>query len=556
VLGDPSRSEPLSFPIFGTGVPANPEVLQARGKSGGVGLSLRGSHRLSPRLTLEASLAQTTRSEEAEAASPQGRAPTVIDQVEGTLSGGTGIENFIDSRRRSASLSAAWHVGTHSIRAGALYEVLYMDQTLDGTRGVAGGTIQRLDTALWAWHSGGGAGRADNRAPGFFVQDAWRVTPRLLLNGGLRWSRQTVHNLSTDEVGFRVRDGLQPRIGVVFQPGRIGTQRVYASYGRVANQIVLWGALTNGIGAETLFVGFPRDPRTDPDGGTILFAHETGGGHPADGTLRGETADEWAIGYDRQLGSHLELSVRAVRRAHRDAVQLGSVTLASSVWGNPGRGALEHFPRPRRTYHALELTLERSAGPRSPWVRLSYVLSRTYGNYPGLYGSDWRLDFAHFGPLYTSPAQHLNSTGRLPNDRPHVLKLFGAQQVGSRVGLGASFLLASGTPLSEYGAIPQLAPPYRGLSQPRGTAGRTPTIWDLGLRFSYLVPVALHSTSQTRLLLDLEHVGSPRKPVEYEQVRFTCLDAQGNQSCPNAGHGRVLQYQPPMTARIGIETEL
>jgi hypothetical protein len=55
------------------------------------------------------------------------------------------------------------------------------------------------------------------------------------------------------------------------------------------------------------------------------------------------------------------------------------------------------------------------------------------------------------------------------------------------------------------------------------------------------------------LLLDLEHVGSPRIPVDYDQVRFTCLDTAGNQACPNAGYGRVIQYQPPMTARLGIE---
>jgi hypothetical protein len=555
VLGDPSRSDPLNFPIFGTGVPTAPEVLQARGKSGGVGLSLRANHFVTPAFSLEGSLSQTTRVEESQAASPAGRAPTVIDQVNGTLSGGTGIENFIDSRRRSASVSASWHRGAHSFQAGALYDVLYMDQTLDGTRSAAGGTIQRQDVAAWAWHSAGGTGRAENRVPSFYLQDAWQVNPRLLVNAGVRWSRQTVHNLSTGQVGFRVRDGLQPRIGVVFQPGRIGTQRVYASYGRVANQIVLWGALTNGFGAETLFVGFPQDPRIDPNGGTILFAHETGGGLAGDGTLRGETADEWAIGYERRLGRQLEVSVRAVRRAHRDAVQLGTDTSDTQLWGNPGRGALAHFPRPRRTYHALELTLERAAGAHSPWVRLSYVLSRTHGNYPGLYGSDWRLDFAHFGPLYSSPAQHLNSTGRLPNDRPHLFKVFGAQALGSRFTLGASFLLASGTPLSEYGAIPGFGPPYRGLSRQRGTVGRAPTILDLGLRVSYVMPITLRSASQLRFLFDLEHVGSPRKAVDYEQVRYTCLDGNGAQSCPNASYGRVIQFQPPMTARIGVEAE-
>jgi carboxypeptidase family protein/TonB-dependent receptor-like protein len=552
ILGDPSRSEPLDFPIFGSGVPLNPEVLQAKGKSGGVGLSLRANHFLTQDLFIEGSLAQIHRIEVSEPATPTGRTPVVIDQLNGTISGGIGFTNDIDSRRRSTSLGASWRVGPHALRLGALYEWLYMDQTIEGTRTGSGGTIGRQDTALWSWHSSIGSGQGENRMPSLFIQDVWQVAPRLVLNAGLRWSRQTVHNLSSGTVSFRVRDGVQPRLGLVYQPGRMGTQRIYGSYGRVANQIALWGVIVNGFGAETLFV-FPQDPRADTTGGSTSYAISTSGGFPSDGTLRGETADEWVIGYGRQLTGRLELSVRAVRRAHRDAVQVGSDTLGSQLWGNLGRGALAHFPHPRRTYQALEFSLERAAGPRSPWVKVSYVLSRTYGNYPGLYGSDWRLDFAHFGPMYFVPEQQLNGTGLLPNDRTHLLKLFGSQRFGSHLVLGASFLLASGTPRSEYGAIPGFPPPFRGLSRQRGTVGRTPTIWDLGIRGSYEVPVPLGSGTRARLLVDIEHVGSPQTPVDYDQIRFTCLDSSGNQACPNAGYGRVIQYQPPMTARIGLE---
>jgi hypothetical protein len=554
ILGDPSRSDRLSFPLFGSGVPLNPEVLEAKGKTGGVGLSLRGQHFLTPELFVEASLAQITRIDESEPATEAGRAPVVIDVLNGTISGGTGIANFIDSRRRSAGLNVSWRLGSHAVRAGALHEWLFMDQTIDGVRGGVGGEIIRQGASQWAWHSSWGTGIAENRMPSVFLQDGWQVSPRILLQAGLRWSRQTVHNLSAATVGFRVRDGVQPRVGLVYQPGRIGTQRVYASYGRVANQIALWGAIVNGLGAESLFV-FPQDPRVDTTGATTLLATTTAGGFPADGTLRGETADEWAIGYDRRLDSGLALSVRAVRRAHRDAVQVGRSLEGVTLWGNLGRGALAHFPRPKRTYHALELSLERAAGARSPWLRMAYVLSRTHGNYPGLYGSDWRLDFAHFGPMYFEPEQQLHGTGLLPNDRTHVLKLFGSQRVGSRLAFGSFFLLASGTPRSEYGAVPRLGPPWRGLVRQRGTVGRTPGIWDLGLRVAYDLPALMRSRAGARVLLDLEHIGSPRTPVDYDQVHFTCLDEAGNQSCPNAGYAGVIQYQPPMTARLGIEAE-
>jgi hypothetical protein len=157
------------------------------------------------------------------------------------------------------------------------------------------------------------------------------------------------------------------------------------------------------------------------------------------------------------------------------------------------------------------------------------------------------------GPLYFTPELHENAVGFLPNDRRHLLKLFGAQPIGSRLMVGASFLVASGTPLSEYGAVTGFGPPFRKLLGQRGTSGRTPTIWDLGIRAAYSLPSPWSAGARTRLLLDLEHIGSPRQAVDYDQIRFTCLDSGGNQSCPNTGYGRVIQYQPPMTARIGVE---
>jgi hypothetical protein len=551
VLGDPSHIAPLGFPLFGTGVPLNPEVLQKKGTTGGIGLSLRAQHFLTPALLIEGAVSQITRLNEDEPATQAGRTPVVVDQLTGTIYGGNGGASRFDSRRRAVNLAASWQLGSHALKVGGQYQTLFGDQTIDISRTGAGGTITRLDSTHWSWHSALGVnGRAENRIPSFFVQDAWQVDERLLVNMGLRWSRQSMHNLTSDTLSFRVRDGLQPRFGVVYQPGRLGTQRLYGSYARVANQIVVWGAEANGFGAETLFV-FPRDPRVDTTGGSIVYALPRGGGVFGDGTLRGETSDEWAIGYDQQLTSHLRLSIRGVRRMHRDAVQLGLDTLGVFVYGNPGRGALAHFPLPRRTYHALELIVERT-GTRSPSVRLSYVLSRTHGNYPGLYGSDWRLPFAHFGPRFFTPEQHVNGTGLLPNDRTHLLKVFGSQQVGPRLVVGASLLVASGTPLSEYGAI-QLPPPFRGFVRQRGTAGRTPTIWDLGIRASYDLMSPLRSRIRTRLLLDLEHIGSPRKALDYDQVHFICLDDDGNQSCPNASYGRVTWYQPPMMARLGVE---
>jgi hypothetical protein len=203
----------------------------------------------------------------------------------------------------------------------------------------------------------------------------------------------------------------------------------------------------------------------------------------------------------------------------------------------------------------LQLALERS-GPGATRYYLSYVLSRTRGNYTGLYITDWAPDFpapSSAGPIYGFPSQHVGGTGLLPNDRTHLFKAQGSHQLPFGLGVGASLLIASGTPRTEYGAIAEIPfLPWRGLASRRGTAGRTPAIWDLGLRVTYDLEVSRLAAVRPRVLLDLQHVGSPRAAVSYDQQRYTCLDANGNQSCPNPNYGRVTQYQPAMTARMGV----
>ena len=199
-----------------------------------------------------------------------------------------------------------------------------------------------------------------------------------------------------------------------------------------------------------------------------------------------------------------------------------------------------------RHYSALELSAERIVSERD-WLRVSYVLSRNYGNYPGQYMTDWRVPSAHFGPLYISPEQQVNAEGLLPNDRTHLLKAFGSRSIGSRLQAGASLVAASGTPLSEYGAI-SIGLPFKGFASGRGTAGRTPWLWDGGIRVSADLP---SRAARSRLLFDVEHIGGS-VGVDYEQQHYSCLNGQ-QQSCPNASYGRVTRYSPPLTARVGFE---
>lgn len=197
---------------------------------------------------------------------------------------------------------------------------------------------------------------------------------------------------------------------------------------------------------------------------------------------------------------------------------------------------------------ALELTFERLGDAPFTFL-MSYVLSRTWGNYTGLFASDVSQAAPNVTAQFDFVEQTPRGTGLLPNDRTHVL--FGAYRFDFGLTAGTSLVWESGTPLSEYGGI-FAGPPWWSFPQRRGTAGRTPAIWDLNFRFTYLVPVLAQSRAEPQVLLDLFHVGNPRRAVGLDQVHYTGIDEMGNQAGANVNFGKVTRYQPPMSARLGL----
>jgi hypothetical protein len=179
----------------------------------------------------------------------------------------------------------------------------------------------------------------------------------------------------------------------------------------------------------------------------------------------------------------------------------------------------------------------------------SYVLSRTYGNYGGLFDAA-----THYGGANVTAAfNDLNSaweyaTGLLPNDRTHVFKFSGSYRFPHGLAAGISFIAQSGTPLSEYADLGNALNSWKLLS-PRGSIGRTPPIWDLNARVIYVLPFP--GLLQARLLLDIFHIASQRDPVDVSQARGF-MDSNGT-FYPHTTYGQAFRYQPPMSVRLGME---
>jgi hypothetical protein len=84
-------------------------------------------------------------------------------------------------------------------------------------------------------------------------------------------------------------------------------------------------------------------------------------------------------------------------------------------------------------------------------------------------------------------------------------------------------------------------------------AGRTPAIWNLDLRFAYTVGEGVREKAlRPTVTLDLYHVASAQKAVQFDQVHFAGVDAMGNQIFENPNFLKPTKFQPPMAARLGL----
>jgi len=567
VFGDPSVHDRVGPNLFGA-TPSvglvNVDPFLGKWQSGGTTISLEGQHLFSDNFLLDLNVYRFDTRQKAEPATEIGwNEPQLTDATTGLWSGG--YQNIFDNHsvRTSARLVATGYAKTHEIKLGLEYEdneleTLWQWRTPDG---FDGWVSQFPDTSaplgsLWESSNWNQDMTIHVRVPSFFIQDSWQASSRLRLNVGVRWDGY----YSIDEKGDvveEINDQYQPRLGFVYQLGELGSQKIFASAGRFYEQVPsMAGRFLSGFYQHSFI--YTENPINNPTAVPADTAFIIAGGVtdlPAE-DLKGQHFDEFTLGYERRIGNTWRAGIAGIHRELRevvdDAVEGG---VLGGLWqrGNPGRGALDFLPDPIRRYTALELTLGTTRQRYN--LGTSYVLSRSYGNYVGVYNTDQNVSNANTGPAFTTPLLLKDAEGLLPNDRTHVFKLFGSYATSWGLGAGAFFTWQSGTPLSEFGLLNYF---YMIHQVPRGTAGRTASIWDLNLRFSYdLVPRSAGRKFSSRLLLDVFHFLSEKTPVNFDQTHYFGVDANGDPN-PAAGTNpfylQPTAWQPPMVIRMGIET--
>ena len=523
-------------------------------QKGGTNFSLSAVHLLSPKAFLEATLSRADSRASLLPTTARGRdEPLFIDTRTGFVEGGFGTLSDRKSGRTAARLAASSEWKRHSVKAGVEYSDEFYRTFEDQSAGDLGIVLRIRDSLYQTTTYANKRTGNHNRIPAGFVQDSWQFGRGLRLNTGLRWSAEQWIS-SNGDVGQRITDEWQPRVGLTYLPGKQGEQKLFASYGRNYQPTRLNTPQLFLQDVPNLFRirVFNHDPRQDPTGGFTVFSQLLGR-QPEVKDLEGAHHDEFQVGYDRLLPHQLKLGIRGHYRALRQGI-VGVISPATgrAVYGNPGKGELAAYPRMNREYRAMELVFQRTLASATS-LEVSWVWSRNEGNYEGYWDqSIGANDPVGAAAFMASPALARNTGGPLPNDQTHVLKLFGSQNLRHGVSAGATLTWATGTPLSELGASPY-GFPYFIFLKPRGQAGRTPSTYDLNVRLSWDTAMNRRSARTIRLIADAYHIGNPRRVVFVDQIHYLAVTSSGVQVSPNPEYGKPLAFQPAAAARFGME---
>jgi hypothetical protein len=547
IVGDPTIRNDVGNSISGWSLLSlkNSDPALSKITSGGYAMFLDVSHIPSNNLAFQLGLSLTTRGEKWNPAEGGNTTDiTYYDAPSGTMSGGYPYIQETAVMIPDIKLSVMSIIDQHLLKAGIEYREVHEDLSWSGT------DLTRYSDTSYQIQNYFGDGTVKHRFPSLFLQDSWNISKAWRITGGLRWDGVLAY-ASNGKLVSRILGQYQPRLGVVFMPGGDESRKISASFGRYAEDLLMWSTtFYYNAGVQFSRIHYIHDPRIDPSGADTLVSYESS--IPSGITnLTGQYYDEYSLGYEQLLSDDFKITIRGIFRQLKEVIEDAEYPIGTGEFylGNPGSDPLSDYPHPMRENLSMQILIEKSLSSRLNLL-CSYVLSRNYGNFTGFFNQEGQGVTPNMSRAYDYLDVLINATGLLPNDRTHVFKVNSTYRFDFGLTFGASFTWMSGTPLSEYGRNIYGLPVH---IIKRGTAGRLPSLWDLNLRFTYGFPIELFRQMRPRLILDIYHVASQREVVRQGELHYLEIDADGNYFNPDPSYGKPLNFQPPMSVRIGIE---
>jgi len=458
------------------------------------------------------------------------------------------LTQFDITRRTNLNFDAAYSanfIGQHNLKGG--YQTNLISNTV--LFGNSGGVInfyfdrsylnQRGTYGYYRVTDFARSGDVSSSNQGLFIQDGWRILPRVTLNLGLRFEKEFLpsfpistaghpdipadiaKNTPAHPIDFGWTDKIAPRIGGawdVFGDGKLKLSGSFSIYYDTMKYELPRGSFGGEVFLRTWY------KLEQPDFRGITLANRPGAiiygpvdfRYPSNVTLPGARpgvdpnllpfkSRELSAAADYAFSNNLVLSARFTRKNLIHAIEdVGGLDAKGNevyTIGNPGFGTtVTDFspptPKAVREYTGLELRLDKRFS-KNWYTQASYVYSKLYGNYSGLASSDENGRTSPNVNRYFDLPEIVYDThgkqvlGRLATDRPNTFKVFAAYEFSystfgrsMRTQVGGSQFVYQGIPITTSLDL-NVGVPIN--PEGRGDLGRTPVFTDTDLVVSHFI---------------------------------------------------------------------
>jgi hypothetical protein len=493
-------------------------------------------------------------------------------------------------------------LGHHVVKAGANVELTFYENT----RGDGGGaqTQESDDGSLIqdAWQYGIliGADKPYYEDPyhlqtksiiaGGFLQDSWSVLDKVTLNLGIRYDAQYVYG-EHGELAMSLPNEWSPRAGVIYDFTDSGRSKLFANYARYYESVPLDLADAALVGEPYIKSYHDRatcDPRVaaqqhaqcqlpsnrvlnpdrDPSDPNRKWFAEGQGADRVDPEIKPQSSDEIVLGGEYEIFADARVGASYTKRWLNRVIEDMSIDgFASWFLANPGYGIAKNFPVAERKYDGVTLYFMKAL--RDDWLaQISYTISYLRGNVSGLFEPGAGLIQANHTGAFDSQQIMVNTTGPLPGDTRHQIKVFTAKDwtltPEHGVTTGLSFHGRSGGPTNIYGTFPTLDP-GTAYMVPRGSGERLP--WQFGVDLQVGYRYALSKEKSLTFTMDVFNLFNFQAAVAKDEV-YTNSEVYGAQrlsdvrradngqplasSDVNPNFGNPTAHQDPRVFRFGL----
>jgi outer membrane receptor protein involved in Fe transport len=306
--------------------------------------------------------------------------------------------------------------------------------------------------------------KTNSRTESFYIQDDYKLTPNVQLNGGLRWDyQQSFGNEGVEYLKLNnFLDNMQPRLGIIWDFTGQGKGKLFANFARyLETPLPLDVNVRAGSENSQTDKQFRVNRVNAPGSSTITQSIGNLGAEatPIDFDLNPQTVNEYTAGVEYEVVQDLALGFRGIYRNQATVIEDGSFDDGDHYFlFNPGQSLTERlacanpaigcFGHARRYYRGLEFTATKRFTNNYQFIA-SYVYSSLIGNYEGLFRNDNGQSDPNITSLFDLVSLLTGTYGRLPNDRPHQFKFDASYRTPWKLMFGASFRAQSGIPYNK-----------------------------------------------------------------------------------------------------------